>query len=531
MTLRWKGLLILAVIGFAIYQAYPPWEKLKLGLDLRGGIHLVMQVRTDDAVKSEIDQVVERLVADLRTENIPYREIARLSLTRVGILGVEASGEDPLRTLLGSGYSEWSIDRSGDQDWHLDLLPGTVLDIRELTVLQALETIRKRVDQFGVAEPLIQRQGLAGGERILVQLPGVEDPERVKDVFITPAFLEWKLVTMPPDYTPEDFRQIVPDSRDLLLGLFGGVLPEDTEIYTQEVDTADGQKSTLYWPLKKASAVTGRDMKNSRRDQDQFGGPVVGFTLTADAGKRFEKLTRENRGQLLAILLDRKVISAPRINSVIPGGQGIIEGGFTVESAEDLSLQLRSGALPAAIEILEERTVGPSLGSDSIRQGVRASVFGMFLVLLFMVTYYRISGLNAVIALLLNIVLLLGAMAYMGATLTLPGIAGIALTIGMAVDANVLVFERIREERRLGRTLRSSVSGGFSKAMVTIVDANVTTWIAALFLYGYGTGPVRGFAITLMIGILASMFTALFVSRTLFDFVLARKKVGDRLSI
>jgi preprotein translocase subunit SecD len=525
--LRWRVLLIVAVVAFAIWQAYPLNETINLGLDLRGGIHLVMRVETDDAVKSEVDRVAERLEAEFGEAGIPFENIDRPAVAELRLQGVPEERREEVRQLLREGYGEWNSDRDGSE-WVLNLRPEVESGTREIAVRQALETIRERIDQFGVSEPVIQRQGLTGGEKILVQLPGVEDPERVKNVFVTPAYLEWKLVVVPPDLTVEAFRQGAL-SEAQLLELFGGILPEDVGVSVEESEGRDGQPVLQFWPLSKISSITGSDLKNARRDQDQFGGPIVGFSLTADAGRRFEKLTRENKGQLLAILLDGKVISTPRINDTI-SDQGIIEGGFTVRSAEDLALQLRSGALPATVEILEERTVGPSLGSDSIRQGVRAAVFGGLLVLIFLVVYYRFSGLNAVVALTLNLILLLGAMAYLGATLTLPGIAGITLTIGMAVDANVLVFERIREERRLGRTVRSAISGGFSKAFITILDANMTTWIAALFLYGYGTGPVKGFAVTLIIGILASMFTALFVSRTIFELQLGRGR-RDRLSI
>lgn len=522
--------MIFAVIGFAVWSAYPLRDKIKLGLDLRGGIHLVMRVHTDDAVKAELDQVTERLRADLKSGEISHQGLDRPSLTEIGIREIDPGQAPAVRELLKDQYGEWDLDERG-ADWILSLNSQVVDSIRELAIQQVLETIRKRVDQYGVLEPVIQRQGISGGEKILIQLPGMENPEQVKDVFTTPAFLEWKLAVMPPDFTPDDFRQVVPDTETGVQDLFGGTLPEDTAIFPKPPDGSDGTTAIRYWPLRKVSAVTGIDLKNARRGQDQFGAPVVEFTLTADAGKRFEKLTRENQGQILAILLDGKIISVPRINATIRD-QGIIEGGFSLEQAQVLVLQLRSGALPATIEILEERTVGPSLGSDSIRKGVKAALFGSFFVVLFMLVYYRLSGVIAVIALGLNLVLLLGAMAYLGATLTLPGIAGITLTIGMAVDANVLVFERIREERRLGRTVRSAISGGFSKAFSTIIDANVTTWIAALFLYGYGTGPVKGFAVTLIIGILASMFTALFVSRAIFDFQLSRRKGRmDRLSI
>jgi preprotein translocase subunit SecD len=286
----------------------------------------------------------------------------------------------------------------------------------------------------------------------------------------------------------------------------------------------------VYWPVTRSSPITGNDLKNARRDQDRFGGAAVNFLLTADAGRRFQELTRRNQGQLLAIALDQKIISAPRINATI-ADQGIIEGSFTMESAEDLALKLRSGALPAGMEILEERTVGPSLGADSIRKGIVAATIGSLIVILFMLVYYRLSGINAVIALSMNVLILLAAMAYFESTLTLPGIAGIALTIGMAVDANVLVFERIREELRLGRTVKAAIHAGFDKAITTIVDSNLTTLIAGLFLYAYGTGPVKGFAVTLNVGILANLFTAVFLSRALFDSVLALNPRIERLSI
>jgi preprotein translocase subunit SecD len=325
----------------------------------------------------------------------------------------------------------------------------------------------------------------------------------------------------------EDFRTLAPATQEKLLSLFGGALPSDTELYAAEHQAAG---ETLYWPCKKASPITGNDLRDARRDVGRLGDSVVQFRLTADAGQRFEELTRANEGQLLAILLDKKVISAPRINAVIHDS-GIIEGSFNLESAEDLAIKLRSGALPAGMELLEERTVGPSLGSDSIRQGLVASVLGAALVVLFMLIYYRLSGVNANLALVLNILILLGALSYFHATLTLPGIAGFALTIGMAVDCNVLIFERIREELRGGKTVKAAVAGGFTKAFSTILDSHVTTLIAGLFLFGYGTGPVRGFAITLCIGISVNLFTGIIVSRAMFDALLARKSRVDTLSI
>jgi preprotein translocase subunit SecD len=301
-------------------------------------------------------------------------------------------------------------------------------------------------------------------------------------------------------------------------------------VLPQEI-TSEGRRLTVYWPVTRSSPITGNDLKNARRDQDRFGGPAVNFLLSAEAGQRFQELTRTNQGQLLAIVLDGRIISAPRINAVI-AERGIIEGGnFTVESAEDLALKLRSGALPAGLDILEERTVGASLGADSIRDGISASIIGSAVVVLLILAYYRLAGVNATLVLVANLLILLAAMASLHSTLTLPGIAGIALTIGMAVDANVLVFERIREEIRLGRTIKAAVHAGFDKAFTTIFDSNVTTLIAALALLGFGTGPVKGFAVTLSVGIAANLLTAVFMSRALFDSLLTANPRMQRLSI
>ncbi|MFQ5768865.1 MAG: protein translocase subunit SecD, partial [Acidobacteriota bacterium] len=362
--------------------------------------------------------------------------------------------------------------------------------------------------------------------RILVQMPGLEDPQRVIEVFKKPAFLEWKLVNYPPGVTNyENWGGGA--SRDELLAAFGGQLPSDTVILEQVQRLADGSQVRRYWPLKKASPIKGNDLKNAQRAQGQFGEPVVAFTLTPPAGRRFEALTSKNVGKKMAIVLDGMVLSAPTLQSTI-ADRGQITSNFTIDSADALALQLKSGALPASLDILEQRTVGPSLGMDSIRKGVFAALLGFILVMAFMVVYYKLSGINAVVALLMNLLLILAVMSSFRATLTLPGIAGFILTIGMAVDANVLIFERIREEIRNGKSVRAAIDGGFGKALSAIVDSNVTTLIAAVFLFQYGTGPIRGFAVTLMVGILSSMVTALFVSRTIFMMVLSRRPAGQR---
>ncbi len=527
---RFRLLVLAAVTAICVVLIYPPDQKIRLGLDLKGGIHMVMRVKTDDAVKAEIDLMQQRIRSALGEKGLAPSEIVPEGLDSLILSGLDASRVGEIQNLLRTQFGQYQQQSPGGGRLRLTLSSQEETAIRDSAVRQAIETIRNRVDKFGVSEPTIQRQGSgAKSDRILVQLPGVENPERVKDLIGTPAFLEWKLVKVPPGVTAEAYRPA--DSPESVAKQFGGRLPEDVEILPQETTTTDGRAMKLYWPVTKASPITGNDLKNSRREADRFGSPAVGFVFKADAGQRFQELTRSNQGQLLAIVLDRKVISAPRINAVI-ADQGVIEGGnFTLESAEDLSLKLRSGALPAGMEILEERTVGPSLGADSVRQGVVASVIGSLIVVLFMLVYYRLSGVNATLVLTLNLLLLLATMSYLHSTLTLPGIAGIALTVGMAVDANVLVFERIREELRLGRTVKAAVETGFAKALSTIVDSNLTTLIAGLFLYAYGSGPVRGFAVTLNVGIMANIFTAVFGSRTLFDTVLTLRPRIQKLSI
>jgi preprotein translocase subunit SecD len=529
LDIRWRLLLILGITLLCGFVIYPPADKIHLGLDLKGGIHMVMRVKTDDAIKAELDLTTERVRTALGEKGLAPQQAAADGLDAIVLSGLDAARLSEGRDLLDRQFAQYRITSDGQGRLRMKLTATEAQAIRDSAVRQALETIRTRIDKFGVAEPTIQRQMSGNADRILVQLPGVEDPERVKDLIGSPAFLEWKLVKVPPGLTIEQFNP--PDSPQALDQAFGGRLPEDVEALPQDRTTADGRMVRVYWPVTKSSPITGNDLKNSRRSQDRFGAPAVSFLLTADAGQRFQELTRRNQGQLLAIVLDRRIISAPRINAVI-SDEGIIEGGnFTMESCEDLALKLRSGALPAGMEILEERTVGPSLGADSIRQGIVASAVGSIIVILFMLVYYRLAGVNAVMALGLNVLILLAAMAYVRSTLTLPGIAGIALTVGMAVDANVLVFERIREELRLGRTVKAAIHAGFDKALSTIVDSNLTTLIAGVFLYAYGTGPVRGFAVTLNVGIIANLLTAVFVSRTIFDAALTLNPRVERLSI
>jgi preprotein translocase subunit SecD len=524
-NLLWRGILIVVVVGILAFSAYPLDQKLKLGLDLRGGMHLVLRVLGDDALRAETESAVDRTVRLLHDEvDVPGATGRRLSNTTFAVTGVPADRDGDVDDMVDDyiGNRNWSWHREGDRLIFV-MSDAYQTDTRRQAVRQARQTIRNRVDAFGVTEPVITTQ--EDKERIIVQLPGVDDPERVKELIKSTAFLEFRLVEW-----PESGALGLP-TREEILAHYGGHLPEGVEILPEEIRDPDTQKvvGERFYAVQQHSVVTGRDLKNARPSLGDFQQPVVNFTLSPEGAQTFGRVTGANVGRGLAIILDGKVVSAPRINSRIDD-QGMIEGQFTQQEVQDLVTTLRSGALPAGLEYLEERTVGPSLGQDSIQEGLRAGLLGGALVVLTMLLVYKGSGINAVVALSLNVVLVFGSLAYFGATLTLPGIAGIILTIGMAVDANVLVFERIREELHKGRTVRSAIANGFEKARSSIVDANITTLIAALFLFQFGTGPIRGFAVTLSIGILSSIFTALFVSRWIFDLVATRRR-RERLSI
>ena len=515
----WRIVLIVAVVALCLWSLYPPGEKIHFGLDLSGGIHLVLQVQTDDAIKAELDDSSQRLVSRAREDGIELGEVQShvedLSFT----VGVPAATDTVALREVAADWVPGYKAEPGVGAWTFQLPPNMDRTVRDMAVRSSLETIWNRVDQFGVAEPVIQRQGLES-DRILVQLPGVDDPARVKDLISSTAFLEFQEVVGGP----------APDRQSLIAGL-GGTVPADSEIVPGDRRDIDGQViGADYYVLKTAAIISGQELRSARRSQDEYGQPVVNFATQPHAADKFGQYTGSHIGTRMAIVLDNRVISAPVIESRIPG-DGRITGNFTIEEAEDLALKLRAGALPATITYLEERTVGPSLGRDSVVRGVRAAISGLLVVMLFMLVYYRLSGLNANVALILNIIILLGAMAYFGATLTLPGIAGVILTIGMAVDANVLIFERVREELRVGKTVRAAIDTGFARAFGTILDANLTTLIAALFLFNFGTGAVKGFAVTLSVGILASVFTAVFVSRTLYIIVLAGRDRVESLSI
>ena len=531
-NITWKLALIAGAVGLSVWLFYPPKDKISLGLDLQGGSHLLLQVETSAAVKSESDLAINRIGQLLKERNIPYASVA----ASADGAGVDLKGTDParasdVREIFETIAPGWSVTPSGP-DWTARIPDALRRQIEATSVDTTLTVLRQRIDELGVKERVIQRQGTAG-DRIVVELPGIEDPDRAKGVLQDQAVLEWKAVAYPPGTSDfEGWRP--PASKDAVTQMFGGAVPANVELVPEIYMDPSGNRTEYWWPLQTVAAIVGNDLRSARRGADQMQRNVVDFVLSPEAGKRFQAATKENLRKKMAIVLGsskgKVVISAPVINDVITD-RGQISGRFDVKSAEDLALKLRSGAIPTAVTIIEERTVGPSLGADSIKAGVFASLLGFVGVAVFMLVYYRLSGVNAVIALLMNVVLVLGAMAYFGSTLTLPGIAGLILTVGMAVDSNVLIFERIREELRIGKAVRTAIDQGFSRAFGTIVDTHVTTIVSAFFLFTYGTGPVRGFAVTLVIGLLFSMFTAVFVSRVIYDLVLGDRRSVESLSI
>ena len=540
-NLKYKVTFILIVILACIYVlvGYPVFptsiaqikdnfsRQIKLGLDLQGGTHLILQVQVQEAIAQETDQTVDRLTTQLRAKNITYDEVRRLDDTHIIVRNVDPKQLDAFRDLVSAQYGNfWDMSpTAGDQvGYTLTLRQGAIAQIQENTMSQSLETIERRINALGLTEPTIQLHGRKDNE-ILVQLPGEGDPTRAKQVIQAGGQLELTLVADPNVYTSEaDFMQ-----------KHGGILPPGTILVPGRMPSrsASGAGDTEAWYLlDRAPIITGRDLRSAteNRSTSNPGQYQVNFSLSADAAKRFGPFTEQHLHQQMAIVLEKSVYSAPVINGRIDD-TGEIEGSFSQDTAHDLALVLRAGALPASIKYLEERTVGPSLGADSIRHGVQASVLSLLVVMIFMLVYYRLSGANAVLALVLNLVILLAALAVFGAVLTLPGIAGVILTIGMGVDSNVLVFERIREELRNGKSAPSAVQAGFDKAFLTIIDTHVTTVVSAFFLFLFGTGPIRGFAITLTIGLIANIFTAIYVSKTIFQYHLSKMDRQAELSI
>jgi preprotein translocase subunit SecD len=496
-------------------------DRIHLGLDLRGGTHLILQVKVNDAVNADSDNAVEVLKEQLNKRKIAFTDISKPDSDNpdhIVLKGVAPGARKDLLDVVSERLPEYDLGSGADNTWTLSMKPQMLSDLKNKAVTQAIETIRNRIDSLGVSEPTIQEHGL-GQYQILVQLPGVDDPGRVKDVMQSTAMLEIKQVLGGPY-----------PSEQAALQEKGGVLPPDAILMPGHGAPGAGGEQAWYL-VSRVSAVRGKDLRDAQPGTDQNGQPNVRFTLTGEGGQRFYNFTSAHVGESLGVVLDGKVQEVANIKEPIRDTGEISGGSMSEQQAKDLSMILRSGALPAGIKYLEERTVGPSLGTDSIRHGVNAAVIGMLAVLIFMLVYYRGAGINADVALLFNLIILLGFMGYFEAVLTLPGIAGVILTVGMGVDSNVLIFERIREELRNGKTPPSAVDQGFSHAWITIVDTHVTTIVSAAILFIFGTGPVRGFATTLTFGLLANLFTAVFVSRLIFDWILSRKQRGEALSI
>jgi preprotein translocase subunit SecD len=495
-----------------------------LGLDLKGGSDLVLQVQVDEAIGQRCDETLDQLTKILHDKKITFGEIRRVDNTHILVRNIDPGGLGAFRDLVNDQFTDWALTpAAGEQNGYLlGMKPSILASLRSQTMDQALETITRRINALGLTEPTIAYTGRADDE-ILVQLPGEGDPTRAKAVIQAGGQLQLKLVADEATYP----------SQAAALAAHGGVLPQGTEIVPGKADTASGQPSQqVFYILTRTAAVSGQDLVSAspQPSTPNPGQYEVLFHLSTAAAARFGPFTEANVGHRMAIVLDNKVDTAPVIQSRIED-QGEITGNFSEDSAKDLALVLKAGALPASIKYLEERTVGPSLGADSIREGVRASVGSIIVVMIFLLIYYRLSGVNAVVALTLNLFILIAFMAYAGAVLTLPGIAGVILTIGMGVDSNVLVFERIREELRTGKAPASAVQVGFDRAFLTIIDTHVTTIVSAVFLFLFGTGPVRGFAVTLVIGLIANVFTSIYVSRAIFDFHLSRMPRQAELSI
>ena len=496
--------LVVAVVAVSLWYLYPPKKSINLGLDLQGGIHLVLGVDTVKAVQNQTERAAEDFKAALERKGIGVKRVARADdRSFVVELASPSSWNDALT--VASQFQTYER-RTSDQPagkFTLAMAEREISQQRDLATRGAVEKIRNRIDKFGVAEATITRQG---DERILIQLPGVQDPERAKSLIGQTGLLEFKLL---------DERTSVEDA-------LAGRLPETSELlYQRRVNREGKEEQKIPHVVQKRTLLTGNELTDAsvQADPNAPGNWQVAITFSAGGAQRFGEITENNVGRHLAIILDGSVYSAPRINERIPGGRAVITGQFTVDQARDLAIVLREGALPAAVTILEERTVGPSLGADSIRQGIIAIVASSVIIFVFMIVYYRLSGLIADIALGLNLIILLASMAAFGATLTLPGIAGIALTVGMAVDTNILIFERIREELKIGKTPRGAIEAGFNRAFRTIIDTHVTVLVTAAILYNFGTGPVKGFAVSLFVGLSASLFTAVFFTRLLFDLI------------
>lgn len=504
-------------------------QNIHLGLDLKGGSHLVLQVQVQDAAKTEADQTIENLRDATKTANISVAgfdrndpaTLAETDSIQINIHGVDATKTSQFRALVAGKYPDWVLTPVSGADYKMNMTPSALVDLKRNTVAQERDTIERRVNALGLTEPTVQDYGASDKQsEILVELPGVDDPARVKDLIGATAQLKIVEVKNEGPWP----------TREAALAAKGGILPINTELLDWPAGIGNG--SGGWYLVSRSPVITGQDLRNAtaRTDSNSPGRWEVAFTLSQDGARRFGAFTGSNIGNKLSVVLDNQISSVATIQAKIEDS-GVINGLSSDQEAQDLALKLRTGALPAGIKYEQERTIGPSLGADSIREGIVAAIAGLLAVVLVMLVYYKKSGINAVLALILNTVLLMAALSYFGATLTLPGIAGIILTIGMAVDSNVLIFERIREELRAGKSIPAAVDAGFGKAWWTIVDTHVTTIVSCLFLFMFGTGPVRGFAVTLVIGLLANVFTAVFVSKVIFDWELSRRKQVTVLSI
>ena len=524
-NIRWKLLTSLAVfvIFFAVgvypilaqryHMPLPAWlaaKQLKLGLDLKGGVHLVLRVQTDDALRIHTTTTSEQLREALKTAGIAVTSISVDAPRSFQVQGVPPEKDaEFVRIADDKTATDYNRNAGAAGTYSFKMKDNVAITMAEQAVTQARETIDRRINELGVAEPNISLYGQSA-DQILVQLPGVNDVARAKEIIRNTAILELKIVEAGPA-----------GSQEQLLQSYGGKVPDDMEVIQGSASSGDSS----FYLMRKASAVTGTDLRNARPTIDENNRPAVGFSLTNEGARKFGKATSENIGRLLAIVLDHRVTSAARIETKI-NDEGRITGSFTSQQVADMSLILRTGALPASLTYLQEHVVGPSLGADSIRSGVTASLVGLLLVVGFMLIYYKLSGVNAVIALIFNLVILLGLMAYIGATMTLPGIAGFVLTMGIGVDSNVLIFERIKEELEAQRGVRQAINAGFSRVFLTLLDTHIASLISAAFLFQFGTGAIRGFAMTLVIGLISNLFTSTFVSKTLFEAVLGQRQTA-----
>ncbi len=527
------GTVILALVFFLpntpIFKHMPQWWKdimpnrgIALGLDLQGGIHLVFEVEGDRAVEITTDRIAQRL------KDVLAKKKLNVDITTSGKDITVTPNEPEVRQAILDAYPKLETNTRGDK-LVLRLPASEANKIKNNATDQALETIRNRVDQFGVAEPVIHRQG---ENEIVVQLPGYKDPKRAIALIGKTAQLEFRLVDDEAPVASELPPSIRPGEEEELINKFKDKIPKGDEILFQRVVNKDtGEVTKRPFLLKKEVLLTGDLLSEAKIAIDQrFNEPYVSLTFNSAGAKLFEEITGKYVKKRLAIILDGNVYSAPVIRERIAGGSAQISGSFNMDDAKDLAIVLRAGALPAPVKLIQNVTVGPSLGRDSINAGKKAGIIAVLLVVIFMVIYYKFSGLIADFAMLLNVILLLGAMAFLNATLTLPGIAGIVLAIGMAVDSNVLMFERMREELRAGKTPRAAVDSGYDKAFITIVDSHVTTLITAAVLFQFGTGPIKGFAVTLSLGVAINLFTALIGTKTVFDIINLRREV-KKLSI